>query len=318
MSISKHLTDRMISLSRQTWDVSPYVYVQDGEIRRRNEYPYERYPEAVPHADGTGSKGWYCYRVGEFLTPVIDSLETNMNDLMLSGVLPYAVTPIYQFEQEDGEAILATAHFMTEQCLARRIAIVGGETETINTIQGMNIILVLRGIVFRKFKNQFLPGDVLVGLASSGLHTNGYSVVRERLPQALTQELIIPTRDYSSLFDCVEDVHGMAHITGSGFLKLRWEGRLASDVDIYLTRSHTLKPHSIFYEIYRRGVSDYEMLTTFNCGIGFVVGMQPELVERFCALARADGHKVDVIGDVRIGHGNVRIESPFSREIIHL
>ena len=98
------------------------------------------------------------------------------------------------------------------------------------------------------------------------------------------------------------------HITGGAFTKL---GDLLNGGDAIIYEDHKLKPHNIFYELNKKGVKDLEMYKTFNCGIGFVIGVNKK--EADACLKRINKFERDIIGEVVKGHGLVKINSSFSK-----
>jgi phosphoribosylformylglycinamidine cyclo-ligase len=166
-------------------------------------------------------------------------------------------------------------------------------------------------------------GDVLLGLASSGPHSNGYSLIRKVLSLApgavdlpwegrtLGEELLTPTRLYvrsllSLLTSC--EIHGLAHITGGG-LPGNVERVLTSATDACIRAGSWQRP-AVFDWLQRTGdIEDHEMYRTFNCGIGMVAIVARADAERASGLLTAAGERVAVIGEVRAGTGQVRIDA---------
>jgi len=164
-------------------------------------------------------------------------------------------------------------------------------------------------------------GDAVIGLASSGPHSNGYSLVRrilERDPGAaardldgvpLADRLMMPTRLYvKSVLALIAacEVHGLAHITGGG-LPGNVERVLPPTADACITAGSWPRP-AVFEWLQAMGrVADDEMYRTFNCGIGMVVVVPRADAERARRLLAAAGETVHVIGEIRPGTGQVRI-----------
>jgi phosphoribosylformylglycinamidine cyclo-ligase len=156
------------------------------------------------------------------------------------------------------------------------------------------------------------PGDVIIGFASSGLHSNGYSLVRRVLGEEISvygDELLRPTRIYVSfILELVNrfDVKGIAHITGGGLVenipRIIPEGRRA------IIKKGTWRPHPIFHLIQEKGkIEDNEMYRTFNMGIGMVAVVGNEDTEGCMELARSSGESPYLIGKIVEGERGVEI-----------
>ncbi|MEK9153365.1 MAG: AIR synthase-related protein, partial [Patescibacteria group bacterium] len=156
--------------------------------------------------------------------------------------------------------------------------------------------------------NQFKPGDALLGIKSNGLHSNGFTKVREVFGGAYKSDFVKPTAIYLDTILALNkkfDIHGMMHITGGAFTKLK---SLLRGADARVSRARKLKPQPIFKELYQRGISDIEMYQTFNCGIGFIFSTS----EREAKIIVSRSPNVDIIGKVARGNGKIIIDSMFS------
>ena len=173
----------------------------------------------------------------------------------------------------------------------------------------------MSGFIKKSKPNIFRSGDVLIGIKSSGLHSNGFTKVREVFGKEYRSDFVEPTNIYFDTILALEkkfDIRGMTHITGGAFTKLK---NLLNNTDIKITRNHKLKPQVIFQELYQRGVSDEEMYKTFNCGTGFVLSVNPAEAEKI--ISEITPFNADIIGEIIPGTGQVKIESLFSdKEII--
>jgi len=148
-------------------------------------------------------------------------------------------------------------------------------------------------------------GDAIVGIPSDGVHSNGYSLVRRIIKDSgysysdpfpynqdttIGDELLIPTRIYMEILDAAKelDIHGLAHITGSGFMKLHRVTKLGFDI------SDPLEPQPIFRFLQEKGeVEELEMYKTFNMGMGFVVVLPKKFATK---VAKMTGGKV--VGEI--------------------
>lgn len=291
---------------KKTWR-TPYVSVREGAYPIITKRARCRAYAEVDHTDGIGTKGFYHWRAGTFREAVIDALAMNLNDLALARAVPYKLQNHITVPVED-ERVVHIVRALAEECAQRKIAMTGGETSFHNNSEGLDISITLSGFVQSVKPNRFRRGDALVGLKSSGLHANGFTKVRALFGTPLRKEFTEPTAIYLETVLALDkrcDIHGMMHVTGGAFSKLK---DLLHGTDALITRGHSLMPHKIFKDLYAQGVSDKEMYTTFNCGIGFVL-----------SCSKKDAHAImsevpdtAIIGEVVAGAGKVCIESGFS------
>lgn len=294
---SKPYRERTIDAIRKTWD-TPYVTVSLSGY-----YPVVRkyflYPE-VDHVDGIGTKGYYHWMEGTLRNAVLDSLAMNINDLLISNAVPYKLQDHITVPVED-ERVVKLIEYLSDECQKLSIAITGGETSFHDNVGGVDITISVSGFVKSPRHNLFIPGDILVGLASSGLHSNGFTGVRKLFGDELREEFVEPTRMYADAVRSVApQVNGMVHVTGGAFTRLK-----VPDVDINIYRKNQA-PQDIFTELHERGVCDEDMYRTFNCGTGFILSVGRRNADDVC---KRSGGKI--IGEVVEGIGNVVIESAF-------
>ncbi len=301
---------QILELISQTWE-TPYLSVK---MDRNDSYPIitrKKFSfQEVDHTDGIGTKGVYHWKQRSFKNASLDALAMNLNDLVLMRAIPYKLQNHIIIPEDDNTAISEVVTYLSEECKKRNIAITGGETSIQNTTQGMDISITVSGFIKKYKQNTFQPGDILIGFKSSGLHSNGFTKVREIFEEDFRKDFIEPTNIYSDMLISLEeliDIHGMMHITGGAFTKLK---DMAINTDIVIKRNHRLKPQSIFYELFERGVSDEELYKTFNCGIGFVISIPKN------DISKINFKEIDYIGEVVPGKGRVIIESSFSNKTI--
>lgn len=306
---TKPYKKQIFELIKKTWD-TPYISVRDGI------YPiFEKkfsFPE-IDHTDGIGTKGVYHWQQRTFKNAVLDALAMNINDLILMRAVPYKLQNHILIQEDDEKAILDIVKNLSKECKKRNIAITGGETSIHNNINGLDLSLTISGFIKNYKLNRFEIGDFLIGIKSNGLHSNGFTKIKEVFNEEFKQDFIVPTMIYLDEIYSLEekvDIHGMMHITGGAYTKLK---DILQNADILIKRNHRLKPHQIFIELYNESVSDEEMYKTFNCGIGFVLSISKQDVNKINSRSR-----MDVIGEVIKGTGKVRLESMFSDKIIEL
>jgi phosphoribosylformylglycinamidine cyclo-ligase len=296
--------------------------------------------------DGVGSKIVVAEMAGRYDTLGIDLVAMNVNDLLCVGAEPLAMVDYIamrrlsdQVLEELGTGLLAGAE-------AARITIPGGELAQLPDMlagprphQGLDLVGTAVGVVApgRILTGQAIAaGDLVVGFASTGLHSNGYTLARQalldraglsldayipELRRTLAEELLTPTQIYVGLaLDLLQSqaggkevglVHGLAHITGDGLRNLlRLHPRMSYAFP-------TLpEPPPIFTLIAERGPVDAaEMLAVFNLGIGLVAVMSPDGLAPAQAAAARHGIACWVLGEavddgrreIRVGPGRVRL-----------
>lgn len=301
---TKPYKDKILKLIRQTWN-TPYISVKQAiypVFNRKFNYP------EVDHTDGIGTKGIYHWRERSFENAVLDALAMNLNDLAMVRATPYKLQCHISLPRDDQKAIFTIMNSLVAQCKKYKIAITGGETSIQNTMQGLDISLTVSGFVKRFKKNQFQVDDAIVGLKSNGLHSNGFTIVRKVFGKKFYKDFTEPTKIYIETLNAVQDeynIHGMMHITGGAYTKLK--GLLHNDADAVIN-NHKLKPQPIFRNLYRNGVSDLNMHKTFNCGVGFILSTSKNNASNIVSKVK----DADIIGEVMRGKGKVIITSIFS------
>ncbi len=265
------------------------------------EIPLERYnqPVLVSGTDGVGTKLKLAQAYGKHDTIGIDLVAMCVNDIVTSGAEPLFFLDYYATAQLDVEIATQVITGIAQGCELAGAALVGGETAEMPgmyqpndyDLAGFAVGIVEKNAIIDS--SQVQAGDVLIGLASSGIHSNGYSLVRKILEQSqlsleqavegyiLGEILLEPTRIYvKSLLELIKKVpiHALAHITGGGLLdnvpRVLPDG-LCAHIDL-----NTWSRPFIFNWLQRQGpIEDQEMYRTFNCGIGMVIGVASEQAE---------------------------------------
>jgi phosphoribosylformylglycinamidine cyclo-ligase len=262
--------------------------------------------------DGVGTKIIVAERLNKFDTIGIDCVAMNVNDLLAIGAEPVAMVDYIATFKPDERVMEQIAIGLEKGCEMANITLVGGETATLpDLIKGWDLVGTAIGVV-EKDKiitgRDIQPGDVIFGIPSSGIHSNGLTLARKVIENAgysytdefengktIGEELLTPTRIYIELLNVIRNckIHGLAHITGGGLLNLKRLKNLKFVID------KPLKPHRIFRFIQELGnVDEDEMYRTFNMGMGFAIILPKEEVknvERF-----VDGQ---VVGYVEEGEG---------------
>ncbi len=288
-------------------------------------------PVLVASTDGVGTKLKVAFLADRHDTVGIDLVAMGVNDLLVHGAEPLFFLDYVAMGQVVPEKIEAIVRGIAEGCRRAGCALIGGETAEMPDFYQPGEYDLAGFAVGVAERDQIIdgstirPGDRLLGLASSGLHSNGYSLARrvifERLGlkvtdhleacgRSLAEELLEPTRIYVKPILALLKEHpvkGMAHITGGGIsenLPRVLPGGCRARIRL---ESWPVPP--IFSLIQKGGaIDDVEMLRTFNMGVGMILvveaGVAPAIRERLGAL----GEIAWEIGEVMAGEGGVRYE----------
>ena len=290
-----------------------------------------RDPVLVAATDGVGTKLKVAIETGRHNTIGIDLVAMSVNDLVVQGAEPLFFLDYYacgKLEPEIGAAVVAG---ISIGCREAGCALIGGETaEMPGVYQGKDYDLAgfAVGAVERDAilpRSDIQEGDVILGLASSGVHSNGYSLVRKviektGLPweapspfgseQSLGDAILTPTRIYvKACIAAIREtnaVKGMAHITGGGFPdnipRILPKG-LGARIDLV-----RIAVPPVFQWLARAGtIAQSEMLRTFNCGIGMIVIIGPKDVAAVTRAFERSGETVVTLGKVITETGDQRV-----------
>jgi phosphoribosylformylglycinamidine cyclo-ligase len=266
--------------------------------------PGYRQPALLCACDGVGTKLKLAFECNRHDTVGIDLVAMSVNDILVSGGKPLVFLDYVATEKILPDQLAEILKGISEGCRQAGCALLGGETAEMPgfyakneyDLAGFCVGIVEKERLYPK-KDQIRAGDVLIGLFSSGLHSNGFSLVRKilkdqaldlqqtipELNATLAEALLAPTRIYVAavlaLLDaCPEAVHAMVHVTGGGFYdnipRILPPG-LSAELD-----SSRWKVPAIFSYLQRLGALDNEtMWHTFNCGIGFILIVDNEASE---------------------------------------
>ncbi|MCB1349199.1 MAG: phosphoribosylformylglycinamidine cyclo-ligase [Maritimibacter sp.] len=281
-------------------------------------------PVLVAATDGVGTKLRIAIDTGNVDTIGIDLVAMCVNDLVCQGAEPLFFLDYFATGKLETEAAARIVEGIAEGCVQSRCALIGGETAEMPGMYAEGDFDLAGFAVGAMERGGTLPaevaeGDVLLGLASSGVHSNGYSLVRKLVelsglgweadcPWAdgtLGAALLAPTRLYvAAALAAIEagGVHALAHITGGGITenlpRVLPEGQGALvDLDAW-----TLPP--VFRWLAETGgMEQAELLKTFNCGLGMILAVAPGRVAPVRAALEAAGETVVQIGRVQPGDG---------------
>jgi len=272
-------------------------------------------------ADGVGTKLKLAIMAGKHDTVGIDCVAMCVNDVVCCGAQPLFFLDYFASGHTDPQLVADVVGGVADGCVQAGCALLGGETAEMPGfyadgdfdlagfavgIAGRQDILDGRGMA---------AGDVLIGLASSGPHSNGYSLIRrvfgQRLPSdaVLLDALLTPTRIYvKPMLDVLGattgGVRAAAHITGGGFFE-NIPRMLAPGLSARIDTAAWVVP-AVFGEIADAGhIDQRDMFATFNMGIGMVLAVAADRADRVVDVFRGDGVETSVIGDVVPGDGEV-------------
>jgi len=267
--------------------------------------------------DGVGTKLLVAEALGDYSTIGIDCIAMNVNDLVAAGVDPVAFVDYLAVDAPDDATAEQVGQGLAAGAAEAGITLVGGETAILpDVVTGLDLAGACAGIAE---KGDLLPGeaevgDALVGVPSSGVHSNGLTLARKAVtkhhdytdPFPLDDErtvggvLLEPTRIYTDLLGPLRDceAHAAAHVTGGGWTNLTRMGEHRYAV------TDSFDPQPVFEFVQSEGnVDDEEMYRTFNMGTGFVATLAPEDAERFLEQVS----EARIIGRVEAGDGSVHV-----------
>jgi len=289
-------------------------------------------PVLVASADGVGTKLRVAARVGDYSTVGRDLVNHCVNDLLVQGAVPLFFLDYIGAGVLEPDATVALVEGVAAACKDNGCALLGGETAEMPGFYrpgDYELVGFLVGLVDRPKildGSRVSAGDLLVGLPSSGLHTNGYSLARKVIfeqaglepddpaPWAegkkrptVGQELLAVHRSYLSLLRPLLDhpgLHGLAHITGGGLTDNL--PRMLPKKTHAAIRVGAWEIPPIFHWLQEKGqVDSAEMFRVFNMGVGLVAAVAPEALREVLAALRKGGLKGALIGSVQKGRGAV-------------
>lgn len=259
--------------------------------------------------DGVGTKMRVADDLQDWSTVGIDCMAMNVNDMYVMNIEPIAFVDYIATEGINKEQMVQIGVGLNEGARLANLNIVGGETATLKgMVNGLDLAGTCLGVQNRDAVvtgEKVVVGDVIVGVPSTGVHSNGYTLARKVaeenggyetvLPSGRTvgEALLTPTRIYSEVLDVCSkvEVHGMCHVTGGGLLNFL---RIS---DLGFSIEDPLEVPEILAWIAEKGqLSENELYRTFNMGMGFAFIVAPEDAEKLISLipgAKAVGHVIE-------------------------
>ena len=276
-------------------------------------------PVLVSGTDGVGTKLRLAFELNRHDTVGIDLVAMSVNDILVQGAEPLFFLDYFACGKLDVATATAVVKGIAEGCEQSGCALLGGETAEMPgmypdgeyDLAGFAVGAVEKSQIIDGSK--IVPGDVVLGLASSGIHSNGYSLVRKIIEVAkpdldadfhgrkLADVLMAPTRLYVKpllgLMSSME-VKGLVHITGGGLVE-NIPRVLQDNLTAVLDGSSWTMPPLFQWLQQHGGVADAEMHRVFNCGIGMTVIVSQENADAAAAQLEAAGETVYRIGEIR-------------------
>ena len=255
--------------------------------------------------DGVGSKLLLAEQMDSIHTVGIDCVAMNTNDLICVGAEPLSFVDYVALDKPDEDLMAKIGMGLAEGCKQSNCTLSGGETAILpELVHGFDIAGTSVGYVKQdKIIDgaKISEGDVLIGLKSSGPHSNGYTLIRKLFDgdKELGKKLVEPTRIYvkevMALIKQV-NVHGIAHITGGGLDNI---SRINDNFQYVI--DNPLPVPSIFDWLQEKGsVEDKEMYRTFNMGMGMLIIVGKDDAEKSVSIL---GEHAQIVGSVKIGKG---------------
>ena len=284
-------------------------------------------PVLVSGTDGVGTKLKLAFMANKHDTIGQDAVAMCVNDVLVQGAEPLFFLDYIAVDKVDSHKVANIVNGVARACKESGCALIGGETAEMAGFYAKNEYDIAGFCVGVVDKSKMITGDkvkmgdVLLGLPSSGVHSNGFSLVRKlcfdikgftmdtQIPEfgcTLGEKLLTPTRLYpKSCLPLIQkfDLHGLVHITGSGFYG-NVPRVLPKDCDALIDAGSWPMP-IVFKKLQEWGNIDWkEMYTTFNIGIGMIMVVDPSEVEAVKADLQARGEKYYEIGKIVPGHQN--------------
>ncbi len=255
----------------------------------------------VIHTDGVGTKILVANEMKKFDTVGIDAVAMSVNDILCVGAEPLVGVDYLALPNENPALVDEITKGLVKGAEDSSCAIVGGETAIIPELLNAGVFDLNFTVVGRVKKlilgNEIKKGEVLIGLESTGLHSNGYTLARKALDtKKWGNEMLAPTRIYvTPVLEMIDacDIHGISHITGGAFSKLT---RLNKDVGYKIDNLPAQTP--IFKELSEKVDNFEEMHRTFNMGIGMVIVAPSDAEPTITNIAKKHSVAAHVIGEV--------------------
>jgi len=279
-------------------------------------------PKIVACTDGVGTKIEIANTLNKYDTIGIDLVAMSVNDLIVQGAKPLLFLDYISINKIDLKKLKSIIKGILKGCKLSSCELVGGETAEMPgtyekgkfDIAGFAVGVVGKNKILTK--NRIKKNDLILAVPSSGLHSNGFSLVRYIINQNkiniknnkfLKSELLKPTKIYvDEVLKLIDQnlINGCANITGGGLsdnIKRIIPDKMVADIDL-----NQIKTLNIFKWLKKNGISEKEMIKTFNCGVGFCIIINPKDLKKVTKYFSRD-YKPYVIGKISIGDNKVKL-----------
>jgi len=279
-------------------------------------------PQIVACTDGVGTKIEIANSLNKFDTIGIDLVAMSVNDLIVQGAKPLLFLDYISINKIDLIKLKSIIKGIVKGCKLSDCELVGGETAEMPgtyskgkfDIAGFAVGIVGKNKILNK--NKIKKNNIILAIPSSGLHSNGFSLVRYLINKKkininknkfLKSELLKPTKIYvKEIINIISKnlINGCANITGGGLadnIKRVMPDNLVADIDL-----NNIKTLKIFKWLKKNGISENEMLKTFNCGVGFCLIISQKNLKKIQSYFPKD-YKPYVIGKITNGKNKVKL-----------
>lgn len=287
-----------------------------------------REPILVSGTDGVGTKLKLAFDLNKHDTIGIDLVAMCVNDVIVQGAEPLFFLDYFATGKLTTDVAAQVVEGIGEGCVQANAALIGGETAEMPGMYSKGEYDLAGFCVGAVEKSEIIdgtkvkPGDKLIGLASSGAHSNGYSLIRKVIDtydipldtviggQALSDAVMAPTRIYVrpilSLLKKV-DVHALAHITGGG-LPGNLNRVLPENCHAVVQESSWQWPELFTWMMETANIERKEMYRTFNCGVGMVLVVAPQDLEKTIAHLNENGETAFALGEIKDGAAEQQVQ----------
>jgi phosphoribosylformylglycinamidine cyclo-ligase len=292
-------------------------------------FPNIERPLLVSSIDGVGTKTKVAAMAGDYSNLGRDIVNHCVNDILCQGAKPLFFLDYYGCSGLKSAVFNDVVSGIAESCLEVGCALIGGETAEMPGVYHDEEVDIVGSIVGVANANNLYPkpvpvGDAVIGIASNGLHTNGFSLARRALfevaglsvrdlvpgtEETIADALLKPHRCYfNSVYPLMQQdaIHAIAHLTGGGFYDNI--PRVLSNSVRVLIEKNSWTPLPIFQLIQSAGnIPEHEMYRTFNMGIGMVVFVDRTIAPSVVEHLNTNGEHAAIIGEVQAGNGEVQL-----------
>jgi phosphoribosylformylglycinamidine cyclo-ligase len=260
------------------------------------------------HTDGVGTKVLVAHELNKYDTVGIDCVAMNVNDIICVGARPIALVDYLALQREDAQLVSELMKGLARGAREAGVSLIGGETAIMPDLikgekgkTGFDLAGTAIGAVKGRpiTGERMRAGDAVIGLESSGVHSNGLTLARKALPREHWKELLAPTRIYvkaaMQMLGSI-DVRGMAHITGGAFSKLM---RIGDYAKVGFELDNLPGPKRVFSRMMDSGIPEREMYRTFNMGVGLCVICPQNDAEKAVSISKRNGINAQAIGSIK-------------------